>query len=215
MFATSCSQNEIQENEFNREMKDGIKVSTEGFFPDSAIQKFILENPEYYVFGNSHSDLWVEESSFRSLTAQPSLNAYGYDIKVQISTGTTMFPKGLSCDSRIYTGTYYVYKRYQYKKSIQIPPNATLILPPDDFMITMTPIGTKPGTSSTKGYVSELISHGSDYDTYYLITEGSEITHTASGQQIASLNDPVYLPCHIQIPQNIVFKYQYTEAIEW
>lgn len=87
VLATSCSQNEMQENKFNREMQDGIKVSTEGFFPDSAVQKFILENPEYYVFGNSHSDLWLEESSFRSLTAQPSLNAYGYDVKVQIGTG--------------------------------------------------------------------------------------------------------------------------------
>ena len=78
----------------------------------------------------------------------------------------------------------------------------------------MTPMGNKPGTSSTKGYVYEFISHGANYDTYYLITEGSEITHTVSGQQIAPLNDPVYLPCQIQIPQNIVFKYQY-DTIEW
>jgi len=79
---------------------------------------------------------------------------------------------------------------YQYKKSIQIPTGATLIIPDDATMAKMSPMGAKPGTS-TIGYTSQLVSIGSIQDTYYLVTEGREITYNNLGQQVASADNPI------------------------
>ena len=146
--------------------------------------------------------------------SQPPINAIGYEIKTLMYTEVTMFPKGLACDTRIQRYVQYVYKKYQYKKIIQIPAGADLILPPLSVMSTIAPMGNLPGTTNSIGYSSLFVSTNGVYDTYYLITESREITHTAAGQQVAPLDNPIYMPCTINPPSQLLFKYQYSD-IDW
>lgn len=228
----SCSQNEVYENiadaqvvgDVNETSKINsfeviedsvIKVSNEGFESESAVLNFIEQHPNYYKPVESNSHLWQEEDTKNRLgiLSIPSITVSGYDVKTQIGFSTTMFPSGLSCDSRVFPYVYYLSKKYQYKKSIQIPHNATPILPPESIMTSLAPMGITPG-KTTIGYTYVLVSTGSVYDTYYLITEGNEITHNVNGQQVAPSNFPIYTPCNLRIPDNFIFKYQYSE-IDW
>ncbi|MDR2963110.1 MAG: hypothetical protein LBU90_05720 [Bacteroidales bacterium] len=208
---SSCAQEEI--NQTNIVQKEVIVTSEDGTEPMSVIQGFVKEHPEYYVFEDSHSDLWAENTVENTNLKDAPLIASGYDYKTQISTATATYVKGLLCDNRIIAGVSYVTKKIQYKKTIQIPKGATLILPPISTMATMTPMGYVPGTSNI-GYAAVYVSTNTVQDTYYLVTEGTEITHNYMGQEIAPANNPVYVPCNLRIPSNFVFKYQYA-AVEW
>jgi len=192
-----------------------IELSENGNEPDSTVLEYILQNPELYRFIDSNSELWTEgsEENLKSVYSG-SLTALGYDVKELIKTTKAMFYNGLSCDSRIQPRVTYLVKKYRYKKLIQIPAGASLILPPSNIMSTIHPMGIKPGTSSTVGYTIEDVSTGSTYDTYYLVSEGSEITHNLLGQQIASVSNPVIIPCNIGVPRSFLFKYQYS-TVEW
>lgn len=232
MLVVSCSQNEVYENIAETQIiEDAIEVSKknavimsdenvivvseEGLEPESVVQNLVEEYPEHYNFVDSNSQLWIEENNNGfGILASPPLTASGYDVKTQIGTATTvMFSQGLACDSRVFPYVYYVAKKYQYKKTIQIPHNATLILPRKSIMEAMVPMGIEPG-KTTYGYSYELVSTGSTYDTYYLVTEGNEITHNVSGQQVAPANNPIYFPCNLRVPNDFLFKYQYSE-VDW
>ncbi|MBK5215874.1 MAG: hypothetical protein JJE53_03675 [Candidatus Pacebacteria bacterium] len=217
ILVISCSKNEddIIQPDMQMEKSDVIViVSEDGVEPDSIIESIVENNPEAYIFENPNSELWINEDdgNLKSATTA-SLSVEGYDVKEYLSAYSTLFPSGLSCDSRIQTGIVYLVKKYRYKKSIQIPKGATLILPPESYMQGMSPMGYLPGTSNY-GYSSLLISSGNVYDTYYLMTEGSEIVYNIYGQQLFPLNNPVYIPCKVQTPHEVIFKYQYS-IIEW
>ncbi len=105
-------------------------------------------------------------------------------------------------------------KKYRYKKKIEIPEGATLIIPPESYMQGMSPMGYKPGTSNF-GYSALKISSGNNgHDTYYLMTDGREIAYDIYGHQLFPLNNPVYIPCRVQKPHEVIFKYQYSN-INW
>lgn len=218
ILIVSCSQEESFDNGI-KSIKENQEVvinkSDKGIETESEVLRQICENPELYLFEDSNSDLWKEESHDNLKSAySASLTTTGYDVKSQISSGITNFYYGLVCESRIVPRTSYVWVKYRYKNLIQIPTGATLILPPSSIMSTMYPMGIEPGTTSTVGYSSELVSIGSTYDTYYLITECREITHNAIGQEVFPSSDPVILPCNIGVPSEFLFKYQYS-IIEW
>ncbi|WP_297101557.1 hypothetical protein [uncultured Draconibacterium sp.] len=214
VFVVSCSDNEdeiIQADVQMEQSENIVLIPEDGIEPDSLIESIVASNPDAYVFEDSHSELWTNENLKSTTTT--SLSVEGYDMKQYLSSFNTMFLSGLSCDSRIKSNITYLVKKYRYKKSIQIPKGATLILPPESYMGTMSPMGYLPGTSNY-GYSYELISSGNVYDTYYLMTEGSEIVYNIYGQQLFSLDNPVYIPCKVQTPHDIIFKYQYS-VIEW
>lgn len=100
-------------------------------------------------------------------------------------------------------------KTYLYKKAVQIPKGTSLSTPPPSLMASYSPImGKYPGTNNLGYSLSNLISSNSTHDTYHLVTEVNEITHNISGHQIASTNNPVYLPCSAITPNDFVFFYQ-------
>jgi hypothetical protein len=217
IFAASCSQNENFDNNFKAQAEgqsDIINISYEGIEPEYVISKLLNEKPECYLFNDSNSDLW-EMDSDKSLKSISSAfyTVVGYDKKVSISSSKASFIRGLTCDSRVLPGVIYLYTKYQYKKTIVIPKGATLILPPISVMNIMYPMGIKPGTS-TIGYTCELVSSNSINDTYYLVTEGNEITYNIKGQQVAPAANPIFFPCGMGLPNNFLFKYQY-QKIEW
>jgi hypothetical protein len=218
IFAASCSQNEDLDKNIKEQTEgkaEAICISSEGVEPESVTLRLISEKPEYYIFEDPNSDLWkaYSDNGLKSTTSAV-LTTIGYDTKVSISSSKASFIFGLKCDTRVRPGVYYLYTRYQYKKMINIPKGATLILPPVSVMSAMYPMGIKPGTSSTTGYTCVLISSNSTQDTYYLVAEGNEITYNALGQQVAPGANPVFFPCGKGLPNNFLFKYQY-QVIEW
>jgi hypothetical protein len=217
MFLSSCS----QRDEFKNESADNSKsqksslenvvvVNNEGEEPDSILQLRVAEHPEDYTFCNPHSELW-KESLFRS-ASDPIV--VGYAIVTKISESISLFYQGYLCDNRIFTMQSYIVKTNQYKAVIKIPHGATLVLPPPSIMATYSPMGNVPGTTNTVGYSAVSVSTDNSYDTYYLVTEIREITHNSSGQQIAALDNPVYIPCSAYTPSALAFKYQY-DLINW
>lgn len=216
LFTVSCNnKNELM----SPQNKDIVFINEDGSEPDSVVRSWIKNNPELYKFTNPHSEFWVEENYINSkmkrvATSQPSISVTGYDIKTQINSSVGAFPYGVKCEPRISRYVSYVVIKYQYKKFITVPKGASVILPPDNIMSNFTPMGIKPGTINQYGYTLAFVSTDGINDTYYLITEGFEITHNASGQQVAPLDDPIYIPCKFIKPSNIVFKYQYS-SIDW
>ncbi|MEG2600061.1 MAG: hypothetical protein RSA66_11380 [Muribaculaceae bacterium] len=184
---------------------DIIVMGEDGKMPDSEIQKIVSKKPENYQFGNPNSELWQE----KSLRA-PSLTVSGYDSKVEINTGKTTFAKGYTCDSRIIAFEYYIVKTYQYKKTVQVPKESTISIPPQSIMANYKPMGCVPGTNNVGYSMSNPISDNT-HNTYQLISEAREITHNLMGQLIAPLNNPVYLPCNAIKPSDFVFVYQVTD----
>lgn len=217
MLVISCSEDDhdtIQPAVQIEKSGDVVLISEDGVEPDSITESIVSKNPEAYIFENPYSELWKNENdgNLKSVNSPP-LSVEGYDVKQYLSSYSTMFLSGLSCDSRIQRNITYLVKKYRYKKTIQIPKDATLILPPDSYMQGMSPMGYKPGTNNY-GYSALKISSGNVYDTYYLMTEGSEIVYNIYGQQLFPLNNPVYIPCKVQTPHEVIFKYQYS-IIEW
>jgi hypothetical protein len=216
----SCAKNELSNDYLPSVTSNIVNTSIEGFEPNSVMENCIKNNPEFYIFSNPHSELWMDEISSNSkrrriTTSQPAISVTGYDMKTQISSYVTSFPSGLSCDSRVNRGVSYLSVKFQYKKTITIPKGADLILPPQTLMSTYIPMGNKPGTTVGEyGYSSAFVSTDGIVDTYYLITEGREIVYNSSGQQVAPLDNPIYTPCKIITPSQLIFKYQYT-TVDW
>ncbi len=217
----SCSQDEVVNVEISKtlnveqeQLNGFIMSSCDEFKPDSII-KNVPENSDKYVFEDSHSELWVEESNLKATTTSEPLLATGYDIKEKVGTETTMYTGYSSSEPRLVPYVSYLVIKYQYKKVIQIPKNATLILPPDDIMSAYRPMGYMPGAGYKLGYRFAKVRTDNYFDTYYLITEIYEITHTTSGSQVAPADDPIYAFTGMRYPKDLVFKYQYTEQINW
>ncbi|MDR0614045.1 MAG: hypothetical protein LBG45_11400 [Dysgonamonadaceae bacterium] len=218
LLVWSCSQDAVINNESplkqDQRLNSIIMSSDDAIIPDSVIH-YVIETSEQYLFEDPHSELWVKESNLRSDISDPIL-ATGYDIKEQVGTGTVMFSSSSTVEPRIVPHVSYLYKKYQYKKVIQIPKDATLILPHVDIMHAYRPMGYNPGRTDRKlGYASVKVPTDNNYyDTHHLVTEIWEITHNISGQQVAPANNPIYTFVGFRFPANIIFKYQY-ESINW
>lgn len=190
-----------------------IQISVDGYFHESFIAEQISNNPSLYEFENNNSHLWLDESNSNLKSATSgSFSVLGYDNKTVIGTTVgTLY--SLSCDSRIIPGAYII-KRYRYTKMIQIPAGATLVLPSNEYMSNMYPMGIMPGETSIRGYTAQLVSSGNMFDTYNLITEGSQITHNSIGQRIVPVSEAICIPCQCGHPWNNIWKYQYT-YVNW
>lgn len=105
----SCAKNELSNDYLPSVTSNIVNTSIEGFEPNSVMENCIKNNPEFYIFSNPHSELWMDEISSNSkrrriTTSQPAISVTGYDMKTQISSYVTSFPSGLSCDSRVNRG---------------------------------------------------------------------------------------------------------------
>lgn len=178
--------------------------------PKDFLEKLINSNPEKYQFEDSHSELWMKNGMLRSGSA--SIYVTGYEHTEYIGSEKCIFSRPQE-DTRLITYTYYVAKTYRYIKVIQIPKGASLILPPDEVMAKFNPMGYKPGTYQY-GYSAKSERSDNIYDTYHLINEVIEITHTLSGQQIAPDSNPAYCTKRIYTPIQYIFQYQYS-TVNW
>ncbi len=215
-FAYSCSQDDAMISDNSKEINsdksnDLVLTSEDGTLSNEFLLKLQKDYPEKFVFGEDHSDLWPNGNGLRA-SSEPYIVS-GFDTKELIKTTVSMFPLGSSCDLRIAPGIYYIENFYHYIKYIQVPKGATVILPPESVMATFQPMGIIPGTLNKYGYTYAFVWGNNTHDTYALITQIFEITHTSLGQQMAPLDNPVYGPCKAYYPINMVFKYTYSDVV--
>lgn len=213
-LVSSCEQMNFDTSEDSTSQKttdDVVIISPEGKESQSAIQQRIEKNPELYIFSNPYSEFWKEDSNLRSAP----LVEYGYDIKEYVASYVSRLPEGYLYDDRLVAGRDYIVKAYFYKKMIYVPKGMTILIPPSSLMDSFYPMGYLPGTNQAGYTLSPLIFCDGTYDAYCLITEVREITHDASGQQVAELDNPVYFPYHAENPSNYAFKYQYIDSAEF